>query len=244
MTTIVIPMAGLSSRFYKQGYTLPKYMLPVGNDTVFYHSLKSFSHFVDSYYLIIGIKGKLDVDFVNQQMELLGLNHYEIVLLGSNTNGQAETVYEGIKLSRNKNIDDILIFNIDTFRNKITYPKDFPHNTCDGYLETFIGSGSNWSNVMPDSTSSFLVKYTAEKQSISKYCCTGLYYFKNSKNFNLAYDHWINTHDATTEVYIAPLYNYLINEGLQICFTVIDKKDVIFCGVPDEYEVTKNGVRW
>ena len=39
---IVIPMAGLSSRFTKAGYTKPKYMLPLAGKSVFAHSIESF----------------------------------------------------------------------------------------------------------------------------------------------------------------------------------------------------------
>ena len=42
MAIIVLPMAGASSRFYNAGYTVPKYMLPLGNETVFDKSVKSF----------------------------------------------------------------------------------------------------------------------------------------------------------------------------------------------------------
>jgi hypothetical protein len=39
------------------------------------------------------------------------------------------------------------------------------------------------------------------------------------------------------EIYIAPLYNYLISKlNKSITYSVIDKSDVIFCGVPSEYE--------
>ena len=40
---IVFPMAGLSSRFYKEGYTKPKFELSLGGVTVFERSVLSFS---------------------------------------------------------------------------------------------------------------------------------------------------------------------------------------------------------
>ena len=38
---IIIPMAGLSSRFTKSGYTLPKYMLYAGNKSLFRLAVES-----------------------------------------------------------------------------------------------------------------------------------------------------------------------------------------------------------
>ncbi|EKO3985769.1 capsular biosynthesis protein, partial [Vibrio fluvialis] len=39
---IMIPMAGMSSRFFKAGYSKPKYMLEAKGKTLFEHSVLSF----------------------------------------------------------------------------------------------------------------------------------------------------------------------------------------------------------
>lgn len=244
MTTIIIPMAGQSSRFYNAGYTIPKYRLMINGKSVFYHSLESFHNFKNNYYLFIGINGILDISFVKGELNLLGIDNYDIVLLDEVTNGQAETVFNGLQKINKKTINDIFIFNIDTFRKKIVIPATFDLKKCAGYLETFIGSGDNWSNVLPSNSEPYVVSLTAEKQSISQYCCTGLYYFSHVQFFYESYCDWIEQHSDETEVYIAPLYNFLIKKGHRICFTVIDKKEVIFCGVPSEYEEIQNGFSW
>ena len=41
---IIIPMAGESSRFFNAGYTVPKYMLPLGSETVFDKAIKSLAN--------------------------------------------------------------------------------------------------------------------------------------------------------------------------------------------------------
>ena len=38
------------------------------------------------------------------------------------------------------------------------------------------------------------------------------------------------------ELYVAPLYNHLIAAGQDIRFTEIAPDEVIFCGIPAEYE--------
>ena len=45
---IIIPMAGLSSRFKDAGYVKPKYMLEAHGKTLFSHSLYSFKNYFDS----------------------------------------------------------------------------------------------------------------------------------------------------------------------------------------------------
>ena len=45
--------------------------------------------------------------------------------------------------------------------------------------------------------------------------------------------------DPSGEIYVAPLYNQLIKTGVQIGYKEIAKDDVIFCGIPAEYEALK-----
>ncbi|MEZ9563317.1 capsular biosynthesis protein, partial [Vibrio splendidus] len=38
------------------------------------------------------------------------------------------------------------------------------------------------------------------------------------------------------ELYIAPLYNELIANNREVHYHLINREDVIFCGVPSEYD--------
>ena len=51
---IIIPMAGKSSRFYKAGYTLPKFMLPLNGKTIFEEAVSSFKKYfkTDFFFLL------------------------------------------------------------------------------------------------------------------------------------------------------------------------------------------------
>ena len=170
--------------------------------------------------------------------------HYELILLEEPTKGQAETVYEGLCRSVYQKDESILIFNIDTFRPDFTYPEFVTDSDVAGYLETFIGSGSNWSNVVPDSAQPERVVLTAEKQNLSEYCCTGLYYWHSAEQYCRLFEEYSQkAPDAMqgNEYYIAPMYNMLIEKGGHVRYTVIDSDMVIFCGTPQEYEALNNG---
>ena len=171
-------MAGLSSRFRNQGYSQPKYKLKLGEKTVFYYSLKSFEkYFEDEFFIFVALESDDSGEFIKKECDDLGIKNYELRELKSPTKGQADTVKQAILDCSYS--EPLLIFNIDTFRPGFTYPsKDFLYNAS-GYLETFIGSGANWSNVVPSNFANRTVAKTAEKQSISEYCCTGLYYFNS-----------------------------------------------------------------
>lgn len=45
----------------------------------------------------------------------------------------------------------------------------------------------------------------------------------------------MNVRKRQKERYVAPLYNFLINSGKEIRVDIVDRKDVVFCGVPEEY---------
>ena len=234
--TIIIPMAGLSSRFTKAGYVLPKYMLYVKNRSLFNLAVTSFEKYFDTCRFVFVARNVFDTKtFIEKECELMGIKDFTVVILPQPTKGQAETVLEGIVRADVPDEEPILIFNIDTFRPGFAFPADM--SGWDGYLEVFVGSGKNWSYAKTGSDDSTLVVETAEKVEISRYCSTGLYYFSSASSFKTAYAQNLeNPCDGKAELYVAPLYNHLIREGKKIHIHVIDRSDVIFSGVPDEYE--------
>lgn len=234
--TIVIPMAGLSSRFTKAGYTLPKYMLYVKNKSLFRLAVESFEKYFDTVRFVFIARDVFDTQrFIKEECELLGIKDFSVVMLDQSTRGQAETVIKGIEGAGVKDDESILIFNIDTFRPGFTFPENFKN--WDGYLEVFEGSGANWSYAKTESENSTRVVETAEKREISTHCSTGIYYFKKAKEFVDAYnENLVNPIKGVPELYVAPLYNFLIRDGKSIHINIIPRETVIFCGVPQEYE--------
>lgn len=236
---IVIPMAGLSSRFKKAGYELPKYMLEAHGETLFSHSIGSFENYFDTEsFLFIALDVFDTKKFIESQCSEMGIRNFQIVILEAPTKGQAETVYLGVKNIDINDDEHLLIFNIDTFRPGFTWPSEFDAFSVDGYLETFIGEGANWSNVLPADEGLQTAKMTAEKQEISQYCCTGFYFWRYCSDFCDVFEKYQQSPLSEVqagEYYIAPMYNDLISAGKDIRYSVIDTKDVIFCGVPNEY---------
>ena len=234
--TIIIPMAGLSSRFTNAGYVLPKYMLYVKNRSLFNLAVSSFEKYFDSCRFVFVARDVFDTrTFIEKECELMGVKDFSVVILPQPTRGQAETVLEGITRAGVPEQEPILIFNIDTFRPGFTFPTDM--SGWDGYLEVFVGSGKNWSYAKTESEGSTLVLETAEKVEISNYCSTGLYYFNTASSFVTAYtENLEHPKDGKAELYVAPLYNHLIKAGKKIHIHVIGREEVIFSGVPAEYE--------
>jgi len=237
---IVIPMAGMSSRFFKAGYTKPKYMLEAHGQTLFDHSVKSFQAYFSTLPFLFIVRNVYETEtFVKEQAQKLGIKEFYIVVLDKETKGQAETVTLGLELLEQQRPDyqgPITVFNIDTFRPNFNFPE--VSNRGDGYLEVFRGSGDNWSFALPEKEGSTKVIKTAEKNPISDLCSTGLYHFNRKQAYLDAYQAYVAKPQQEWEkgeLYIAPLYNLLIEKGLEIHYHLIERSEVIFCGVPQEY---------
>lgn len=236
---IIIPMAGLSKRFSDAGYDRPKYMLPLGDRTVFDHAIGSFRALFNKVpFLFIGRDVAGTGAFIERCCRALGLNAMEAIMLDAPTSGQAETVDLGLRRAGIADDTAITIFNIDTFRPGFTLPTEPWWNHSDGYLEVFRGSGSNWSYVRPSPVEDGVVLETAEKRPISDLCCTGLYHFAAARSFQMALDAERARPEAL-ELYVAPLYNHLLAAGQRIHYRLIDLADITFCGVPAEYEALR-----
>jgi hypothetical protein len=236
MRMIVIPMAGLSSRFTAAGYKLPKYMLKLGAGTVFDCAVKSFAHYFDSVPFLFVARAEADTAaFVTAACSALGIVDARIQILDAPTSGQAETVELGLRAADVSASTPVTIFNIDTFRPGFRFPTGAWWTQSDGYLEVFRGSGQNWSYVGPAPEGNFAVAETTEKRPISDLCCTGLYHFSIAEDFFAALAAERQKPSAP-ELYVAPLYNHLIAEGRRIHYEVTPTSDIIFCGIPAEYE--------
>lgn len=232
---ILITMAGLSSRFSKAGYKVPKYALDLCGISLFEWAVRSFERYFDSERFVFVVRpDQFAKNFVLNSVREIGIRSYEVFCLEHDTSGQAETAY----LALRPYIDDfsVTIFNIDTIRYNYQGPKFL--SECDGYLEVFRGDGEHWSFVDPGPNESVL--RTTEKNRISDLCSDGLYYFKSQLQFRRIFERAvIEDEKVKGEFYIAPLYNRLIEMGGVVKYDVINPEQIDFCGTPDEYEALR-----
>lgn len=229
-------MAGLSRRFTDAGYAIPKYMLKAGGISLFRHAVLSFKAlFGQAHFLFVHREVQGTGEFIDSECAAIGLGDIARITLDAPTRGQAETVAIGLRQAGIDKNQPILIFNIDTIRPGYHLPSVV--TTADGYLEVFRGQGEGWSFVGPSEGPGQRVALTTEKRRISDLCSTGLYYFRRCDDFLSAFDEELacGPSDAN-EFYVAPLYNRLIQRGLDIRYELIESAAVVFSGVPAEYE--------
>lgn len=235
---IVFPMAGLSRRFTDQGYQTQKFMLPLWSGTVFDYAVSSFdTEFEETPFLFIYRETGEVLPFIKERVAALGIRQARYVRLDQPTAGQAETVEFGLDSAVVPVDEALTIFNIDSFRMPGIQAQGLASDLA-GWLEVFRGSGENWSFVQASDECGLAAK-TAEKIAISDLCCTGLYNFSSAALFReaLAYE---RESPGAKELYIAPIYNHLIAQGERIGYSIVDVNDVVFCGVPEEYEALQD----
>lgn len=224
---IIIPMAGLSSRFFKAGYKEPKYKLKAHDKTLFEWSVKTFERYYQTEKFLFICRDVYETPvFVENELKKIGIKDYEIITLTAETRGQAETVF--LSLDKVANNEPFVIFNIDTYEKNFSFFEE----RNDAYLEVFKGDGEHWSFALPQENSSLVLK-TAEKVRISDLCSNGVYGFKNKEVFINAYIEMIR--DNIGELYIAPMFNYIIAKNMNVHYKLVPIDNHIFMGTPLEY---------
>ena len=91
---IIIPMAGLSSRFFQAGFTVPKYMLEIDGYSLVRYAVRSFERYFTTDPFRFVVLDRYDTPrFVKRECESLEIRDFDIVSLSEPTMGQADTVY-------------------------------------------------------------------------------------------------------------------------------------------------------
>ena len=237
---IVITMGGVGSRFRKAGYTLPKYMIEAKGKTLFEWSLISLEGYKDvaDRYIFVALKDeKADVEnFIRSECGKLGLENYRIILLDQVTDGQATSALIASQCWNPEN--PILIYNIDTY----VEPGEMKSSDIkgDGHIPCFHAEGEHWSFVRLDGHSKAVE--VREKKRISDNCTLGAYYFSSGDLYSRIYQEYYgdNKNLEKNEKYVAPLYNHMIKQGLEVTISIVDFRKVHVLGTPKELDAFIN----
>jgi NDP-sugar pyrophosphorylase family protein len=231
---VIITMAGLGTRFRKAGYTVPKYMIEAKGKTLFEWSMDSLIGYNDqvSRYIFVVRREDQAGDFIREQIGKYGIRDVELVELDAMTDGQATTCM--LALSHCDPEESILVYNIDTYVEP--YEMKYEDISGDGHIPCFHGEGDHWSFARLDEDGK--VAEVREKVRISDNCTLGAYYFSSAKLYRQMYEEYYadDSHMEKNEKYIAPLYNYMIEKGLPVTISTVDRRKVHVLGTPEELQ--------
>ncbi|OEW88294.1 lipopolysaccharide biosynthesis protein [Campylobacter jejuni] len=234
---IVIPMAGLGSRFVKAGFDKPKPFIDVLDKPMIARVLENLKYKGARYILIARkehlTKEKKLVDEIKNNFNV------EFIAIDKLTEGTACTVLYARKYINNDtplmiaNSDQIVDIDIADFIN------DSFKRGLDGSILTFIDKEKNpkWSFAKLNND---LVVEVKEKEAISEFATVGIYFFNKGKIFvESAIDMIIENDRVNNEFYTCPVYNYAIKNGAKIGMYNIDFSKMHGIGTPEDLEIFK-----
>ena len=229
---IIIPMAGLGSRFPKDHYMLPKPLIDVNGRPMIVRAIESLGMPDNAnWHFII----RTD-DFTDAVKKIIcsvvkNVNFYEIT---ETTEGPACSALLFKEFINNSdelitaNCDQIMEWNSDLFFHNV--------RLYDGAVVTYYSDTDKNSYVKLDRTGK-AVQF-AEKEVISNISLNGIHYWKHGADFVASAEEMIAANDRAPngEFYIAPTYNYMINSGKSVGIYHIPNEQHHAVGVPIDLE--------
>ena len=233
---ILVTMAGLGSRFIKEGFKVPKQIINIKDKHLIDISLDCLNY--KDCNLIFVLR---DEHVYNHHMDELLIKKFgadiSIVVLDQLTDGSVCSCLFAESLIDND--APLVIHTLDIEFRPVFDPHVIETLDADGLILTFKSNSTNYSYAQLDKDGNVIK--TAEKKAISPNACVGIYGFKKGSDF-CKYAREMIERDLRTknEFYISPLYNVLIEDGKKIITESVDKMHIF--GTPDEYHFYKDNV--
>ena len=211
---ILIPMSGLGSRFQTKGYTDPKPLIKVLDDSMVRTVIKNLD-FPGAYFIfIINEKQITSKDFNLHVSDLL--DKFMVITVKEVTCGPACSSL----LAEDSILNDtpLIIANCDQVVHDFDYGQllEFCETTkSDGALGCFLSTSKKNSYVLTDEFG--VITLVKEKEVISNIATNGVHFWMRGRDFVESAKSMIDVGDTYNgEFYVAPSYNYLIKDGKKI----------------------------
>ena len=208
---VVVPMAGRGSRFANTPGTVPKPLIPVMGRPMVSWALRSIDNVQFSQIIFIALKEHDEKFQVKKVLSSAIERPFELLLLDGVTEGQLCTVLEA--KSHINTDEDLLIISSDTYVvSDIGKHIAQRGRDCAGLISVASLPGDHWSFAQTDEKDNVI--RVAEKERISDFASTGLYYFSNGRIFVERAEGVISRDERTkNEFYVIPLYQKYIDRG-------------------------------
>lgn len=229
---VLIPMAGLGSRFSKIGVKDPKPLIEVQGKTLIEHSINSFN--VDAEFIFITRKFEDPTHnrILSELLQRLRPNSREICI-DHLTNGASQTCLVAKEIIDDD--DQLVIYNCDQIiRWDAQEFVDFCNDKdCDGAV--VLHTSSDPKNSFADIDEG-RIKSIVEKKAISNSALIGLHYWKHGRDFVHSAEKLIERFHTSgqPECYISETYNYLIEMGRTILPYFVSNNAYIPLGTPED----------
>ena len=233
---LIMPMGGAGSRFFKNGFVMPKPLIEIQKEPFFYWATKSISNYVEVEDItFVVLKQHID-EFEIDKIIKEKFPNAKIIVIPQILNGAVLTCMEGVKYIE----DDLpIVFNdcdhafISSEFN--TYCKKAKFNKLDGGLLTFESDDPKYSYLKMNEYGNVI--HTVEKQVVSTHAICGAYYFKNKNVFLECAKEYLDK-CSYSEYYVSGVYNIMAEKDMKIANFKCDIH--VPFGTPDEYYKAEN----
>jgi dTDP-glucose pyrophosphorylase len=227
---IVIPMAGLGSRFADAGYSLPKPLIDIDGEPMIAHAIKSLD-IEGNYYFLLRKTEFLDATIA--AINKIKPNATYIVI-DDVTEGAAVSVLKFKEYINND--DELIVANCDQIMawDAATVLKDL--RRYDGAVVTINDSDPKHSYIALDANGQALC--LVEKKVISSNALTGIHYWRHGRDFVASAEKMIDCNDRASngEFYVAPTYNYMLTMSKLVGAHQIKNNEIHFVGTPADLD--------
>ena len=216
---ILIPMAGLGTRFKDAGYIFPKPLIEVREKLMIQMVVESLN--IDANFIFIIQKEHQRKFNLVSTLKIMVPNS-KIIEIDGVTEGAACTTLLAKKFIDNSN--PLIIANSDQYilwdSSKTLY--NFYTKGFDGGILTFESIHPKWSYAKCDENQ--IVKEVAEKKVISTNATVGIYYWKKGSDYVKYANRMIKKNlRVNGEFYVCPIYNEAIKDGKKISISKVKK---------------------
>jgi RpiB/LacA/LacB family sugar-phosphate isomerase len=225
---LVLPIAGKAQRFIDAGYMMPKPLILAKGKHVIDWSLESVDTSECNLIFIVRLDHIYNFSIDKILKQKFG-DDITIISVDHVTQGALETC-----LLAGAHIDNdtpLYIYTPDVYFGPQFNPSCV--GDADGFLLTFLANSPDHSYT--DINSDGVASRVVEKEVISEHANVGLYYFKTGEMFlRYAWEAMEKKLMIKGEYYIAPIYNYMIRDGLKV--TACDTEKMHILGTPATFE--------
>ena len=237
---ILIPMAGLGTRFTNEGIKTPKPLIKVNDKTLIEHSVKSLNIYGNYIFITRKYDNPDDNIELSKELKRLVPNSTEICISHA-TKGSTETCLLAEHLIDNDepliitNCDQLTSWNSVDFLNSV--------ENYDGAVVTYTSDNPKNSFAILDENG--LVTKMVEKKVVSNVALIGVHYWKKGNFFvNSAKELMKNFEcDGIIEPYISETYNFLIKNNHKIKTFHIEQDQYISLGTPYDIVVYQSRIK-
>ena len=218
---IIIPMSGMSSRFSRAGYQLPKYLLEIDGKTVIQHIVDLYPK--DSEFIFIANDKNAEETNILSLLDTI-CDNKKIFVIPSHKFGPVYTVSHIFDEIDDEEQVVVNYCDFSMFWDYKEFEKFVEETKCDGCVICYTGfhphmlGSDNYAFCKVDGNNKIIE--VREKQpftddKMSEYASTGTYYFKKGKYVKKYFQQMMDDNvNLSGEYYVSLIYNLLCKDKL------------------------------